>query len=624
MTAVLTAASLAAWASVAAAEVSIETSVNRSRLAVGDELLLDIIVTGAQGRIAKPQFPPIDGFTSYSQGSSQEISIVNGVTSMRSVFNFVLIANSTGRKRIGPFDLEVGGRVYKVAAVEVEVTDTPASVPAGALPAVSSPAPRPAPARDISSEDIYVKAWLDKSEAFVGEPVVLTYTVYTRLPATYKGFEKEPEITGFWIEEFPPDRNAPKTDKILNGSRYVVADVRRLALFGTEPGVFTIDPGVLSSTVEVRDQQAFNTFFSSNIFGRRTVVQPSMLTHVFSKPLPTEKVTLTVKALPTQGRPASFNGAVGEYAIESSLDKAAAEEGEAVTYKVRIYGQGNLNTVEPPALPELDHFKIYDSSSATNISKDRRVVEGQKVTETVLVPKKAGAYTIPALDFSFFDPRTRTFKQLQTKAHPLGVRPGRPEAPASGAPPQPSQTAPAQSAPRQLDKDIRYVKMHDPGPRPIDGRVAGSPWLAGYLAAVTLLGWFFAHLGRLRARASLDAKAQRIRRSSRVARERLRNASRMLKPGEQDRFYAELYKAVHGYFVHRLGLSGHFAEEPEIRAKLTELGVDAERLRDLSELLEEVSMGRFARVSRGQEEMKKALHHAERVITSFEKVRWPS
>jgi hypothetical protein len=100
------------------AEVSIETSVSRSVVAVGDELTLDIIISNANGSISKPNFPSIDGFTSYSQGHSQQISITNGSMASTSIFSYVLIANSVGKKTIGPFEVSIGGRVYKAAAVK--------------------------------------------------------------------------------------------------------------------------------------------------------------------------------------------------------------------------------------------------------------------------------------------------------------------------------------------------------------------------------------------------------------------------------------------------------------------------------------------------------------------------
>ena len=345
---------------IAFAEVSIETSVSRSRLAVGEELTLDIIITNAQGGISRPTITSIDGFSSYSQGRSQEISIINGRTTSRNIFSYVLIANATGKKTIGPFEVDISGRNYKIAPVQVEVVPDTGYYPGSPSPSSSgqgpvySPPSRALPSGDVSNQDIFVKAWLDKDEVYVNEPAVLTYTIYTRLSATYKGFDKEPVTTGFWVEDFPPEKTMKKTEQFFNGRRYVAADVRKAALFPTQAGVFTVDTGVISSTVEVRQQDDFDSFFSGNVFGRRGSAYPSFITtQIFQKTINPDKVVLTVKALPEQGRPASFSGAVGDYRIENSIDKKEVEEGNPVTHRVRIIGQCNINTLQTPSPSKL-------------------------------------------------------------------------------------------------------------------------------------------------------------------------------------------------------------------------------------------------------------------------------
>ena len=179
------------------AEVAIETSVSRSRLAVGEELTLDVIVSNAEGEISKPAIRSIEGFNCYSQGRSQEISVINGHSSSRSIFSYVLIANSAGKKTIGPFEIGIGGRNFKIAPVEVEVTpDGGGFSPRqsgnvfsqGAVPV----SPQSTPSSDsISSQDIFVKVWIDKNEVFFFFNDTATTEIYTRLSATYKGFEKE-------------------------------------------------------------------------------------------------------------------------------------------------------------------------------------------------------------------------------------------------------------------------------------------------------------------------------------------------------------------------------------------------------------------------------------------------
>ncbi len=617
------------WASPATAfaDFSIETSVSQSRVAMGEELRLDIIVAGASGQISKPTITSLKGFTSYSQGHSQEISIVNGQMTNRSIFSYILIANELGKKQIGPFELVIGGRTFKVAAVDVEVVADNSSRPSGfsqiaSQGPVSTPSPRalPSPGANVSSQDIFVKAWLDRDEVLINEPVLLTYTIYTRLSATYKGFEKEPVTTGFWVEDFPPEKNVRRTEQVLNGSRYVVADVRKMTLFPTQAGVYTLDPGVVSAMVEVREEDDFDSFFSYNIFGARGGRMPSsFLTQVVAKSIPTDPVTLTVKAFSEAGKPASFSGAVGRYEIESSVDKSQAEQGTPVTYRIRIAGQGNMNTVEVPTLPRLDGFKIYDSSSSVNIKKDRFVVEGEKVVETVLVPRTVGNFTIPALSFSYFDIGTRSYKELQTKAHTITVTPGaEPEEQAQ------SQELGVQPVAKKdvsfLSKDIRYIKTVDTG-RPVFESWMKKPWFWAMDALCFVVASWLLWAASRKASVSNDLRGLRFRRSHRLAKRKLKDAESFLKKQDTEGFYREMSRALYGYFGDKLNLPSQNVNFESIEKSVAPSESSSEVLAEIRSLFDALSYGRFAQSSGSSDEMKKIYTMADRVITLFERVK---
>ena len=617
------------------ADMAIETSVSKSRVAVGEELLLDISISDAGGRISKPMISSVEGFSYYSQGHSQEITIVNGRQNTRSVFTYVLIANAAGKKTIGPFEVSVGGKMYKIAAVEVDVTPSGGSgsqAPSNASPysqgPVVAPPPRALPQDGVTNQDIFVKAWLDKDEVYVNEPAILTYTIYTRLSSTYKGFEKEPVTTGFWVEDFPPEKTIRRTEQILNGSRYVVADVRKMALFPTQVGAFTVDPGALATTVEVRNRDDFDSFFSYNIFGQRSPMSSSFVTQVFLKTLPTQPVSLVAKALPEAGKPANFSGAVGNYGIESSVDKTEAEEGTPITYRVRISGNGNINTVDTPSLPKMDYFKVYDSSSSVHISKEHLVVEGEKVTETVLVAKKAGAYTLPPLEFSYFDTASRAYKTLHTSAHRLTIKPGtEPEnQPGSSTGIEPA-TGPAGLWPVEkgdvgvLGKDIRFIKKTNEKKTWIAQRLYQNP-LYWVLDLLLLIGAFvFLFLSARKVGDARDLRGMRLRRSHRVARQRLRKSEHLLKKGDYDGFYAEISKALYDYFADKLNIPAQRVDFETIATGLDGKSPRPELLAEIKALFDELALGRFASVEKSDEEMKRVYGIADRVITMFEKAK---
>lgn len=606
----------AAWA-----EVSIETSVDRSVVPIGEQIELDVIVTNADGRISQPVIGSVDGFTSYSQGHSQEISIVNGQSTSRSIFSYVLIANSVGPKKIGPFRLTIGGKPYEVAPVDVEVTAA-APPPVGPYAAgpVTAPSPRALPQGNLTPDDIFVRPWLDKDEVYVNEPVVLTYTLFTRLSATYKGFEKEPVTTGFWVEDFPPEKTVKRTEQILRGMRYVVADVRKITLFPTQAGVFTIDPGVLSAAVEVRGQDPFDTFFSSGVFGARRGFS-SIVSQVIQKSLPAEPVTLTVKALPEAGRPASFTGAVGRFDIDSSLDKTSVEAGTPVTYRLTIRGEGNIETLQLPAFPKLDDFKIYDSSFSSQLSKSRLVVEGEKSAETVVVPRKPGDYVIPPLKFSYFDPRSGTYTELETPKENLKVLPG------TDVEPDQTPSTPALSAeagePRDvsvLSQDVRFIRLTDDG-KPVPPRsLHREGWFIPALAGLVIAWLLSGAAGRVRRMIRHDEKSFRARGSHAAARKKLKAAEKLLKQGQAEAFFAEVSRAVTGYFADRLGVAPQTLSVDRIEELMGD-ALGPQTVNELRRLTTEVAAGRYGRAQKAKEDLETVYELAERVLSAAEKVK---
>ena len=593
------------------AEVTIETGVSRSQVPVGESLTLDIIIYDSQAKITAPTLSSLDGFTSSSRAHSQEISIIGGRRSSRTIFSYVLLANSVGTKSLGPFEVLIDEKKYKVGPVQVEVVAAQSRL---SPPSVSSGLPAPLPPRalpsgNIRNQEIFVRAWLDKDEAYVNEAVMLTYTLYTRLTATAKGFEREPVTTGFWVEDFPPELTIKKTEQMVNGVRYLVADLRKLALFPTQPGIYTMDPGTLSVDIQQQDPRRV----SYNVFG---YANPPLATQMVAQTLSPDPVKLTVKALPETGKPADFNGAVGNFQIESSVDKTVVQQGDPVTYRVRLTGRGNIHTVETPPAPKLEDFKYYDSSSSTRTLKDRLIVEGEKITDTVMVPRKAAAFTIPATHFSYFDPAAQTYKKLTTASHALTVNPG-PEGEDMGeALVQPV----AKEKVDVIAKDIRYLKMTDDGKIMPKKLLYRHPLYWAFNLAALGLWLFLTVLSRRRVDLTGDLKNTRLRRSHALARKKLKEASRMLDEEKSEEFYAEVSKAIYRYFADKLNLPIQSVSALAIEER-TDPALPAALATEIRTLFDELGMVRFGRIEKNAAEMKRVYDRADQVITSFEKVK---
>ncbi|MDD5226449.1 MAG: BatD family protein, partial [Candidatus Omnitrophica bacterium] len=297
--------------SLQAEEVGVSASLNKRSVQVGEEIRLSIRVTGQSTNLQAPRLPPLDGFETYYTGRASHIAFVNGVSSSNVEFSYTLVPQRAGRFTLSPFEIQAGQNILRTEPLEIEVLGGQSQTPNPPAPAQrisTQPAmPQTVPQDQTSTvssgadDNIFVQAWVDRRTLYQNEQVLLTYSLYTRYDTRYEGFDKEPETSGFWIEEFPMGRDVPRETVRQNGKRYVKADVKKLALFPTAPGNYTIQPGSLKVSIreEPQGSNSFDEFFSDSFFSGGAFFarrQNRLLT-----PPP---IQLVVKPLPEKGKPA--------------------------------------------------------------------------------------------------------------------------------------------------------------------------------------------------------------------------------------------------------------------------------------------------------------------------------
>jgi hypothetical protein len=128
-----------------------------------------------------------------------------------------------------------------------------------------------------------------------------------------------------------------------------------------------------------------------------------------------DPIKLKVKPLPSPGRPSNFAGAVGDYYIRTSVDKDSVGVDEPITMKVTLSGSGNIKSLPAISIPEMDDFRIYESGKTESINNSGGIVSGSKTFEQAVIPITSGNFTIPPIEFSFFDPRKNYYRTIRTE-----------------------------------------------------------------------------------------------------------------------------------------------------------------------------------------------------------------
>lgn len=132
-------------------------------------------------------------------------------------------------------------------------------------------------------------------------------------------------------------------------------------------------------------------------------------------------VTITVLPFPEQGKPTSFNGAVGkEFQLKVSLlTPTETHVGSEIQLSIDITGTGNIKSVPLPEVCCQPGFSGFFRTS--DLPPPENVHENTKTAIVRLYPLSENIKQIPSLEFSYFDPDTATYKSLRSSPIAISV-----------------------------------------------------------------------------------------------------------------------------------------------------------------------------------------------------------
>ena len=448
------------FVSLAYAEVTVKAELYPEDVAVGDQARIILNVTSnedfeVQGN---PDFPKVDGIKvlqsqNGGRSSSSRMNIINGKTDFSKTiiqnYEFIVQFDKKGFVTIPSISVNVNGAVSASAPIKISVSsqDSKRAQPRarqrqledqtsvdedmftqlmkqrqqileevqkqmgagnragiGRLgdPDSFSVEPKEIPNLNLNNvntnESFFVYADIDKSSVFEGEQVTTNWYIYVKGTIEAIDRAKFPDLKGFWkeiIEEVPGLSFSPA---IVNGIPYKRALLASHALFPIKAGTAVIDEFKIKATV--RNQTEFG-------WG-----QP----HEYTKA--SRRMALTVHPLPTEGKPLSFSGAVGQFQIQTQVDGMQVKAGQPFSLKVRFEGQGNAKLIELPPIEWPGTLTVFDTKNESKFFKNG---QSFKEFEILLIPNQEGPVTIPSITFSYFDPQqkkyiTKTTEELQLTA----------------------------------------------------------------------------------------------------------------------------------------------------------------------------------------------------------------
>ena len=537
------------------------------------------------------------------KGTSRSVQIINGKTtrSSQTSYTYILQAKSAGSFTIQPASARVKGQEIHSKPVSIQVVNggsTNAQQPASGQSGQTDEST----VQNSSGSDIFMRLSLSRSSVVVGEPVTATLKIYRRVNLV--GFENArfPAFKGFWTQEEVPSDIEFQREQV-NGTIYESAVLRKWVLIPQKSGDQVIEPAEVVCLVNVQRRRTGSGSIFDDFFGTDYATVRQRVS--------TRQTTLHVSALPA-GAPASFTGGVGEFSVQARLSKDSLKTHDAASLLVTISGKGNVALVEAPKLNFPPDFEVYDVK--TTVHTDKSGTSGSKTFEYPFIPRSPGEFTLPPVEYSYYDVSKRRYAVATAAA--LSLRVARSATATTAVPESGSTLVVDRKGVKNLGEDIRYIRSKttlDTGKE----FLVYSPLWWGTIIALLMAGlgcW----LGMRKAAARrADVVGARNRKATRQALKRLAQAREFLGKNLYTAFYEELHRSLLGFVGDKLAMDMADLSKENISSALVARGVPESVATDFTGLLDACEEARYA-PDAGHEAMNEHYEKAVAAITAID------
>jgi len=378
-------------------QVKFEAEVSKTRLGVNENLRVDFKMNKDGDNFNPPSF---NGFRVVG-GPNQSVSNswINGVRTFSKTYSYFLTPEKKGNYTIGQASIEIDGDIYKTLPVKVQVTE-----------AVESSLSPGSPS-SVVDDDIELSIEISKSNPYLNEPISVEFKLLfnPKINVTNLGEIDNPEFKNFWSQNIKIPRLEIKSTS-YKGQRYNYVTWKKALLFPQKAGDLELLPLTLDVTIDIPTNR--RDFFGNTIYTQT------------SKKVASRKRIIKVKNFPENGKPESFNGAVGNFDISLNSSKSQLKATESFQLEFKVNGNGNLKLFSLPEIIVPSSLEKYAPEFKEKINTSLSGMNGEISNVYTIVPQYQGKYPIPPVEFSFFNPKTEKYVTLYSNESIVDVLDG--------------------------------------------------------------------------------------------------------------------------------------------------------------------------------------------------------
>ena len=492
-----------------------------------------------------PNFGSLQVLTGPSTSTNSSIQYVNGkmTQSYAMTYTYVVQATKEGNVVISPATASVNRKQTKSNSIKITVVKN-----TDAQKAKTNSRKKANNPGVLQADDVYIKAIVSSKSPYIGQQVILTYKIYTKVPVSNLMVKKLSSFQGFWSKSLLGDNQQYKQKtEIINGEEYIVAEINKFAIFPQKTGKLIIEPTEMECTVQLKVQSnkkrghdPFEDFFNDPFFNRNV---KNINTVIKSNP-----ITINVLPLPQKGKPENFSGAVGDFRLSSRIDRTTLAANDALTLTLTLSGKGNLELIELPDIKFPTDFESFDPKITSNIKTNTSGISGKKKFEYLAIPRNGGEFEIEPITLSYFNPVTKRYNSISSEKYEIKVSKG--DITSTGI----SYSSSAQEDIRFIGKDIRHIKT-----LPFNLKKQGdflylsNTFFIFLILPIIIVIILIIVITQLRKRKS-NVGLMKNRKANKIAKSKLKVAEKFKNSGDDKPYYDEVAKALWGYISDKFGL----------------------------------------------------------------------
>ena len=567
------------------AEEAVEfTASAPSKVIAGKPFQLSYTVNQRGKDLRAPEFENFDFIAGPYTSQSSSTSFVNGkrTSTFTMIYTYTLKAENEGTYTIPPATIKVDGTQYTSNGVRITVlppdkVDQSPQNSGGSSPATQSPTAD----NNVGGENIFMRTIVSKTKVHEQESILLTYKLYfvNVDVAQLTNNTRLPEFKGFLKQELEMGEIQTELEH-YNGRNYQTAVLYRALLFPQRGGDIKIDPAQFEAVLRVQNRAQVRSIFDDFFNSYTTVL----------KPLESPGITIHVESLPA-GKPAGFCGGVGQFSISSKISNTELQANEAITLTITIQGNGNMKLVKTPAVDWPEGFEVYDPKVTNNVKNTTAGTSGTKVIEYLAIPRAGGVYTVPPIQFAYYDTKEDAYRTLNTPEYVLNIARAQGEESVTGVVANYVNKEDIQ----QLGTDIRYIFTgQTPQKYTTSSLKYGSflYWMCYLLPLIIAMTLFVVFRKKIKENA--DVTRVRYKKANKVAQRRLKTAEKLLQENKKESFYEEIERAAWTYLSDRLSIPTAQLNKENISQILREKGVEEQLIQMVNSVLTTAEFARYA------------------------------